>query len=63
MAYTEDMRTLLTEVRDQLANIEKLLDMIPEPCDGQREDGTLCALGRHKGWHMAEDGKTQWLDK
>jgi hypothetical protein len=64
MAYDGDLRTLLTEVRDQLKSVEKLLENIPEPCDGEREDGTMCSLAAgHKGWHLAEDGRTQWLDR
>jgi hypothetical protein len=33
-----------------------------DTCDGVHpETGEACVLGRHTGYHQAEDG-TQWLD-
>lgn len=63
MRFDDDLKALLTDVRDRLARVEDLLGSVPEPCEGAR-DGLRCSLvATHAGWHLAEDGRTQWLDE
>jgi hypothetical protein len=61
MGLNEEVTLLLKEVRGQLAHIEELLDRVPVPCDGRKGE-LKCSLMEHNGWHLATDGKTQWLD-